>query len=337
MEVAMAVQNPGYMPNETVAIVETGPAVSWGSVIAGAMTAAAISFVLLAVGAAFGLSMVSPWDSPETAEDAAVAVGIGAIIYLLVVHAVSSGFGGYVAGRLRRKLTGVRGDETYFRDTAHGVLVWALSAVVGAIVIAMVSAKVVSGGASLGAAGLVGAGAAMSNAGSAPGEGQAGAPNPVRELEGYYVDALFRPGGAPLPAEGTTGAATGAAGSTTSPATPPSPSVAGNTEERRREVGRILRVSVVNGEMSSGDKAYLSQLVSQETGMSEADASGRVDEVIRQFQAAREKAETAARDAAETARQGARGAAIWSAIALLVGAFAASLCATWGGRARDNY
>ena len=331
----MAVQNPGYVQSETVAIVETGPAVSWGSVIAGAMAAAAISFVLLAVGAAFGLSMVSPWDSPDRAQDAAVAVGIGAIIYLLVVHAISSGFGGYVAGRLRRKMTGLRGDETYFRDTAHGMLVWALSAVVGAILIAMVSAKIVSGGASLGAAGLVGAGAAMSSPGTAQGQGQgqAGAPNPMRELEDYYVDALFRPGGAGLPAEGATGAAT----TNASPATPPSPGTTGDADARRQVAGRILRISVVNGDMSSGDKSYLSQLVGQETGMSEADASRRVDDVINQAAAAREKAETAVRDAAEAARQGARGAAIWSAVALLVGAFAASLCATWGGRARDNY
>ena len=134
----MAVQSQGYVQSETVAIVETGPAISWGAVIAGAVAAAALSLVLLAIGTAFGLSAISAWDTGEAAKDAAAAVGIGAIIFLLVVHGVSSGFGGYIAGRLRKKLTGVRGDETYFRDTAHGMLVWALSAVVGAVIILVV-------------------------------------------------------------------------------------------------------------------------------------------------------------------------------------------------------
>jgi di/tricarboxylate transporter len=86
--------------------------------------------VLLAIGAAFGLSVASPWDlTGHEAADTAAAAGIGAAIFLIVVHAISSGIGGYLAGRSRPKPTGLRGDETYFRDTAHGLVVWAVSAV----------------------------------------------------------------------------------------------------------------------------------------------------------------------------------------------------------------
>jgi hypothetical protein len=354
----MAVQSPGYVQSETVAIVETGPTVSWGAVIAGAVAAAGISFILLAVGTAFGLSVVSPWDSGDAAADAAAAVGIGAVIYLLLVHGISSGFGGYLAGRLRRKLVGARGDETYFRDTAHGLLVWALSAVVGVGLLAMLSAKIIGGGLALGTAGLAGGGAlaggAFSQAAPAGGmenQRSGGATDgPMRELESYYVDALFRPSNAAMPAgapatgDGAAGSeptGTGTTGSTTTTA-PITGSATVNesgarSEELRREVSRILRVGVLNGEVTSGDKAYVAQLVAQETGMPQADASRRVDEVIGQSKAAAERFETAARDAAEAARQASRAAAIWSAVTLLVGAFAASFCATWGGRARDNY
>jgi hypothetical protein len=39
----------------------------------------------------------------------------------------TSAFGGYLAGRLRAKWIGPRTDEVLFRDTAHGLLAWALA------------------------------------------------------------------------------------------------------------------------------------------------------------------------------------------------------------------
>jgi hypothetical protein len=99
---------------EEVSIRTNTPTVSWGAIFAGAFSAPALSFVLLAIGTAFGLSVASPWDftGPEAA-DTAAAAGIGAAIFLILVHAISSGTGGYLAGRLRPKPTGLRGDETY--------------------------------------------------------------------------------------------------------------------------------------------------------------------------------------------------------------------------------
>ena len=169
---------------------EPGPAVSWAAVIAGAFAAAALSLVLLAIGMAFGLSMVSPWETGPAGEDTAVAVGIGAVIFLLIVHGASSGVGGYIAGRLRARWTNLRLDETQFRDTAHGMLVWALSAVVGALMVACFSAKVVGGGLALGAAGVSAAG---DLAGGAMAQSGSRSPDGRRNLEGYFVDTLFRP------------------------------------------------------------------------------------------------------------------------------------------------
>lgn len=44
--------------------------------------------------------------------------------------------GGYLAGRLRTKWTGVHNDEVYFRDTAHGFLSWSVALVVTAAFLA---------------------------------------------------------------------------------------------------------------------------------------------------------------------------------------------------------
>lgn len=72
---------------------------------------------------------VSPWSS---AGASASAVDAAAIIWLIVLHIVASGVGGYLAGRLRTKWTAIHTDEVYFRDTAHGFLAWAVAVVITA-------------------------------------------------------------------------------------------------------------------------------------------------------------------------------------------------------------
>jgi hypothetical protein len=333
----MTVQDPSYPRRpDDLDYIEPGPALSWGAIIAGAIGAAAVTFVLLAVATAFGLSMVSPW---ETDQDDAAALGIGAAIFLIAIHVIASGFGGYLAGRLREKLTNLRHDETYFRDTAHGVLVWALGAVAGALLIACMSAQVISGGLTLGAAGVSAAGQAAGGAVSgamARGEhGMMGMMNQSRrdrETNGYFVDSLFRPA---VPTTATTTSPD--AGATTPSVDLGALSEASDreTETRRGEVGRILGLGLTKGELAPEDKTYVAQLIAQETGMSQADAERRIDEVVGKAKAVREEAAVTARNAAEQARKATQFAAIWSAIAMLAGGVAAALAATWGGKARD--
>ncbi len=75
-------------------------AVSWGAIIAGATAAAALSLILLFLGAGLGMSSVSPWAHKGAS---ASAFGIAAIIWLTVTQVLSSGMGGYLAGRLRTR------------------------------------------------------------------------------------------------------------------------------------------------------------------------------------------------------------------------------------------
>jgi hypothetical protein len=103
--------------------------VSWAAVIAGAFVAAALSLILLALGAGVGLSAVSPWANTGASS---TAIGRGAIMWMILMEIISSAFGGYVAGRLRTKWVHVHTDEVFFRDTAHGFLVWAVALVLSA-------------------------------------------------------------------------------------------------------------------------------------------------------------------------------------------------------------
>ncbi len=101
--------------------------VSWGAVLGGAFVTAALSLVMLALGAGFELSTISPWSS---AGDTASSVGTVALVWLIFTEIVASAAGGYLAGRLRTKWHSIHNDEVHFRDTANGFVVWAVAVVV---------------------------------------------------------------------------------------------------------------------------------------------------------------------------------------------------------------
>jgi hypothetical protein len=117
-------------------------AVSWAAIIAGAVAATAATVILLVLGTGVGLSVVSPWYG---AGASAATVGVSAVVWLVVVQWISSGLGGFLAGRLRTKWVGVHTHEVFFRDTAHGFLAWSLATVAGALVFASVTASGVGG------------------------------------------------------------------------------------------------------------------------------------------------------------------------------------------------
>jgi hypothetical protein len=147
-----------------------GSAASWPAIVAGAVASAALTFVVLSFGAGLGLSVVSPWGDAGVS---ATTFKIGTGLFLIVIAMLSSSIGGYLAGRLRTKWTGVHSDEVYFRDTAHGFLAWALATVVGLGLLAAPASGILGKAAS-------GVSRAASDAASQSG--------PVAG----YVDALFR-------------------------------------------------------------------------------------------------------------------------------------------------
>ncbi|MCO7470951.1 hypothetical protein NJG16_12805 [Stenotrophomonas maltophilia] len=332
-------------------------AVSWGAIFAGAVAAAALSLILLILGVGLGLSSVSPWSFEGVSKE---TFGWTSIAWLTFTALAASGLGGYLAGRLRTKWTQIHGDETYFRDTAHGFVSWAVATLLTAGLLTSAIGGVLGAGAKV--AGAT-AGAAVSTAGvAAAGVGTAAAGGPEGDLN-YWVDSLFRnatpPGpdaaGAP-PAPPAPGAAPG--NGPMDPAAPPPPPAAvsvgprdarmappprpmpgngpmGDRREVRAEVNRIIVNSLQGDGLDPADTQYLSQLIARETGMSPAEAQARVTDVQTRMRAALEKAKTTAKQAADDARKATAYAALWLFITLLIGAFFASLSATWGGRRRD--
>jgi hypothetical protein len=104
-----------------------GRATDWGAIIGGALGAIAVSIILFTAGSGFGLSTVEPWSFANRAPE---TFAIGAAIWLIIMQWLSAAFGGYLAGRLRAKWIGPRTDEVLFRDTAHGLLAWALATLI---------------------------------------------------------------------------------------------------------------------------------------------------------------------------------------------------------------
>jgi hypothetical protein len=292
---------------DTVVVAETGDemesrrsAVSWAAVIAGGVTAAAASICLLLLGAGWGLSVVSPWSGQGTS---LATIGVGAAIWLVVTQWVSAGLGGYLTGRLRTSWSGVHSDEVFFRDTAHGFLAWALATVVTVGLLASASSALV--GKSVDSAATVAAGAAQ-------GAAQGASPSPLA----YYSDMLFRPNAASAPPSGSPAVGVPAA----------------SPQDVRAESGRILATVTANGDIAPDDKAYLAQMISTQTGLSPDDAAKRVDTVVAQVKDVAAKA----KDAADKARSAAAKLALLSFVALLIGAFIASVAAAFGGNERDE-
>ena len=233
-------------------IIAADNAINWAAVAAGAFAAAALTLLLMAFGAGMGFSAVSPWSNSGVS---ASTFSVGTGIYLIVVAMLSSTIGGYLAGRLRTKWSGVHSDEVYFRDTAHGFMAWACATVVSAALLGAAGTAIVSG----------------ATAGMSQRNNNDGGPAAI------YVDQLFRP------APAAAGAATPTANQQTADAA------------TRAEVSRLLLASARNRtDVSAADRAYLTQLVSAHTGLAPADADKRVNAVLEQAKSDLDKARSAA-------------------------------------------
>jgi hypothetical protein len=231
--------------------------------------------------------------------------------------------GGYLAGRLRTRWTEVHTDEVYFRDTAHGFLAWAVASLATAALLTSVIGSILSGGAQAGAS-------MVSGVANTAGSAMVGAATPSRMAQGndvgpmgYFIDSLFRRDAAAAPVTGTAASATGM------------DAVERASGKDTAEVSRIFMNVSRSEPLPPEDIRYVGQIVAQRTGLSQQDAEKRVADVYAKAQAKVRDAEVAARDAADKARKTSAYSALWLFVSLLIGAFVASLAATFGGRRRD--
>lgn len=288
----------------SASIESSSSAVSWGPIVAGAFAASTLTLILMLLGSGLGLTMVSPWSN----EGATVTTfAVSTAIWLIVIQWLSSAVGGYLTGRLRTKWVGIHTDETFFRDTAHGFMAWALATLLVVLILGSVLSAAIGRGVQ--AASTVASGAAMGASAGATASAGSGA-NQSSNATSYFVDALFRPSDpARLSAPGAEGDAAAAA-----------------------QASRILIAGAAAGQVSADDKSYLGQLVAARTGLSQPEATARVDAVLAQVQAAKVKAQ----QAADAARKVSATFALLAALSMIIGAFIASVAAALGGRQRDD-
>jgi len=275
---------------------------------------------LLALGTGLGLSAISPWSNKGLQ---ASTFGFSSIVWVIVTQLCASALGGYLAGRLRTRWTAVHADEVYFRDTAHGLLSWAVASLAVAALLLSAASSVVEGAAkttALAATQAATVGAATlsnaddhSNATGAP-------PRHGNEPMGYLIDTLFRK-------DATAPAAPATAASDAAP-----------TDSSRMPVGEVTRIyanALRSGALTPQDTHYLGQLIAQRTGLAQPDAERRASEAYTTLQTYANNAKTEAATAAEKARKLGIWISLWLFIALLSGAFVACYAAMLGGRERD--
>jgi hypothetical protein len=296
-------------------------AVSWGAIAAGAAAAASLSLILLILGVGLGMSSVSPWARDGVS---ATTFGVSTILWLTLTQLLASAMGGYLAGRLRTKWTEVHTDEVYFRDTAHGFLAWAVASLATAALLTSVIGSILGSGVQAGAAMVGGAaGTASSAVGATAAPARMGQANEGGPM-GYFIDSLFRREAAGM--DNTTRATTSAQG-------PDANERASGRDAA--EVGRIFMNFSRSEPLPPEDIRYVGQIVAQRTGLSQPDAEKRVAAVYAKAQAKVHDTEAAALEAADKARKASAYGALWLFVSLLIGAFVASLAATFGGRRRD--
>jgi len=268
--------------------------VDWPAIFGGAAIAAAIAFVLTAFGTALGLSMVSPYRG-EGASGVWVAVATG--LWILWVTVTSFMAGGYIAGRLRRRIGDASEHEVDVRDGSHGLIVWAVATLIG---VGMLAAGIYGTG-SIAARGATAAATTAVTVAAAATGARAG------QVDGPYsliVDQMF-----------------GASDEAAKP----------GAENARSITARVITNGVAARSLADTDRTYLAKLVAARTGVDEPAAQARVDQAYKQA----EEVAAKAKEAANAARKFGIVAAFLLAVSLLIGGAAAWWAAGLGGRHRD--
>lgn len=115
------------------------PTISWGSVIAGMLTAVAVQIALAELCIAAGLAMYTPFASDGAS---ASTLAISTIVAWIVCALAGLFLGGWVAGRLAHYHSAMIAG-------LHGTLVWATGAVVTAVLVTTAVGMVAGGTVSL--------------------------------------------------------------------------------------------------------------------------------------------------------------------------------------------
>ena len=296
------------------AVAQPGSYMDWPAIFAGAVVASAIAFVFSSFGAALGFGVISPYEGEGMgATFFVIAVGL----WMLWTTVSSFMAGGYISGRMRRRVDTASADEVGVRDGIHGLAVWGVSVIVGAMILsaavgttARVAETAVSATADVAGSAVSAVGQAAGSAGSAaaqmlPEDVQE---NPLEEA----ADAL------------TSRTRTSA-------------------QEMKQVALRTLGKVMRDGELDPADRETLVNAVANNTSLTEEEVNARVDSAVQSVQEARQEAVEAAEAAEQQAKAAADAARFYGVVsafvlaaALLIAGGAAYWAAGLGGRHRDE-
>jgi hypothetical protein len=262
------------------------PRLSWGAIFGGAVTALGLWVLLYAFGLAIGLTSLDP-ANPHSLRGSSIFTGVWALIAPLIALFV----GGWVAGRGSSIVTRGHG-------ATHGLVMWGLTTLLGASMVAVVLSAVVGGAVSVGKVAVsAGRGAIGAAAGSTGGAAQ---------WLGIDANDALGPVNDRLAAEGK-------------------PTV--TAEQLQAATRDVAQTAVRQGRL---DRDALVGAITQNTGLSRADAEQIGDRIQARAQNASTQVQNRLHAVAAKAETGAlragdaTGKALWGVFgALLLGLIAA--------------
>ena len=262
------------------------PRLSWGAIFGGAVTALGLWVLLYAFGLAVGLTSLDP-ANPHSVRGASIFTGVWGLLAPLIALFV----GGWVAGRGSSIVTRGHG-------ATHGLVMWGLTTLLGASMVAVVMSALVGGAVSVGKA-------AVSAGGNAIGAAAGGSGGAVRWL-GINANDALGPINERLTAEGK----------------PPI-----TAEQLQAATRDVAQTAVREGRL---DREAMVASIAQNTNLSRADAEQIGDRIQMQYQSASTGVQNRLHAAAAKAETGAlkagdaTGKALWGVFgALLLGLIAA--------------
>jgi hypothetical protein len=258
--------------------------VAWGAVFAGAAIALVMQIILNMIGLGVGLSTL---DVAQGDTPSASSISVGAGIWFVVSGILAAGLGGYIAGRLS-------GKASSSTTAYHGLISWAVSTLAVLYLLSSAASGMVGGALDTASSALGGAGKALG--GSLQTAVQTAAPSlnsvsdPMAAIESKVRSASGGQDPAALRDAATTAVRAALSGD-------PSQQAAAN------------------------DKA--ADALAKVQNIPKDEAKAQVDQYQQQYKQTVAKTKEQAKQAADTAAKRVSQGALFSALALLLGALAA--------------
>lgn len=274
--------------------------VDWPAIFGATAISAASTMLLGAAGVALGLASVSPWSYNNPSPTAMTLAGA---TWFAITALYAGGIGGYIVGRLRKPVLDSTADERSNRDGLNALISWGF----GLLLTTLLASSIIASGVAKTAT------VAAQAAGPALSESVKASANQAGDFFGYYVDRALRSTNANAPGS--------------APAQP---------NDAKTEIARIVTHSISAGSFSPANRTDLERLVARQTGISEADAKARVDQMIREANDAYTKSVQTAKEAADDARKITASITTWFVVVSLLAAILSWFGGVIGGRHRDQ-